>query len=121
MRRHGSRSDVPETAPERRLRARLHHGLLSHQVIALAATGQFGMAAAGQIRLAVVTPLALSELKLEITAAMRADSITSLVTLHKENDRLRAVLLGLSRRLVPAGRSRQCEHHRLIGDHSRSA
>jgi hypothetical protein len=38
----------------RRLRARLHHGPLSHQVIALAATGQLDMAAAGQIRLAVV-------------------------------------------------------------------
>ena len=37
-----------------RLRARLHHGPQSHQVIALAATGQLGMAAAGQIRLAVV-------------------------------------------------------------------
>jgi hypothetical protein len=30
-------------------------GRQSHQVIALAATGQLGMAAAGQIRLAVVT------------------------------------------------------------------
>lgn len=38
-----------------RLRARLHHGPLSRQVIELAATGQLGMAAAGQIRLAVVT------------------------------------------------------------------
>ena len=37
-----------------RLRARLHHGPLSHQIITLAATGQLGMAAAGQIRLAVV-------------------------------------------------------------------
>ena len=37
-----------------RLRARLHHGPLSHQVFALAATGQLDMAAAGQIRLAVV-------------------------------------------------------------------
>jgi hypothetical protein len=41
--------------PDRRLRARLHHGPLSHQVIALAATGQLGTAAAGQIRLADVT------------------------------------------------------------------
>jgi len=40
---------------DRRLRARLHQGPLSHQVIELAATGQLGMAAAGQIRLAVVT------------------------------------------------------------------
>ncbi len=40
---------------ERRLRARLHHGPLSHQVIALAATGQLHMADAEQIRLAVVT------------------------------------------------------------------
>ena len=39
----------------RRLRARLHHGPQSHQVIVLAATGQLGMAAAGQIPLAVVT------------------------------------------------------------------
>ena len=38
----------------RRLRVRLHHGPLSHQVIELAATGQLGIAAAGQIRLAVV-------------------------------------------------------------------
>ena len=35
--------------------ARVHHGPLSHQVIALAATGQLDIAAAGQIRLAVVT------------------------------------------------------------------
>jgi hypothetical protein len=33
---------------------RLHQGPLSHQVIELAATGQLGTAAAGQIRLAVV-------------------------------------------------------------------
>jgi hypothetical protein len=39
----------------RRLRERVHHGPQSHRVIALAATGQLGMAAAGQIRLAVVT------------------------------------------------------------------
>ena len=44
---------------KRRLRARLHHGPLSHQVIALAATGQLDMAAAGQIRLAVVNDLAV--------------------------------------------------------------
>jgi hypothetical protein len=35
--------------------ARLHQGPLSRQVIALAATGQLDMAAAGQIRLAAVT------------------------------------------------------------------
>ena len=46
-------------APNRRLRARLHHGPLSHQVIALAATGQVDMAAAGQIRLAVVSACGL--------------------------------------------------------------
>jgi len=34
----------------RRLLARLHHRPESHQVIALAATGKLGMAAAGQIR-----------------------------------------------------------------------
>lgn len=44
---------------ERLLPARLHHGPQSHQVIALAATGQLGMAAAGQIRLAVVISGAL--------------------------------------------------------------
>ena len=43
------------TAPRSADRARLHHGPLSHPVIALAATGQLDMAAAGQIRLAVVT------------------------------------------------------------------
>lgn len=46
--------------------SRLHHGPLTHQVIALAATGQLDMAAAGQIWLAVVTspkgPTALSAL-----------------------------------------------------------
>jgi hypothetical protein len=41
--------------PERRLNARLYHGPLSYQVIALATSGQLGAAAAGQIRLAVVT------------------------------------------------------------------
>jgi hypothetical protein len=41
---------------ERRLRARLHQGPLSHQVIELAATEQLGMPAAGRIRLAVVRP-----------------------------------------------------------------
>ena len=40
---------------DRRLYARLHHGPLSQYVIELAATGLLGMAAAGQIRLAVVT------------------------------------------------------------------
>ena len=39
---------------QRRLRARFHHGPLSHQVMAMAATGQLGMAAGGQIRLAVM-------------------------------------------------------------------
>jgi hypothetical protein len=39
---------------ERRLRARLHHGWQSHRVITLTVTGQLGMAAPGQIRLAVV-------------------------------------------------------------------
>jgi hypothetical protein len=40
-----------------RLRARLHHGRQSQEVIALAATGQLGMGAVGQIRrLAVLTP-----------------------------------------------------------------
>ena len=39
----------------RRILARLHHGPVSRRVIALAATGQLGMTAAGQIRLAVVT------------------------------------------------------------------
>jgi hypothetical protein len=37
---------------ERRLRARLRQGPQSHWVVALAATGQLGMAAARQIRLA---------------------------------------------------------------------
>jgi hypothetical protein len=46
----------------RRLRARLHNGPLSHQVIALAATGQVGMAAAGRIRLAVVTHRRVADL-----------------------------------------------------------
>ena len=50
-----SRASHRPQRTERRLRARLHHGPLSHQVIALAATGQLDMAAAGQIRLAVVT------------------------------------------------------------------
>jgi hypothetical protein len=36
------------------LRVQAGKGPLSHQVIELAATGQLGMAAAGQIRLAVV-------------------------------------------------------------------
>ena len=45
----------PDQSADRRLRARVHHGPLSHQVIALAATGQLDIAAAGQIRLAVVT------------------------------------------------------------------
>ena len=35
--------------------ARLQYGRQSHEVIALAATGQLGMAAAGQIQLAAVT------------------------------------------------------------------
>jgi len=52
-------TDQPSLAPERRLRARLHHGPLSHQVIALAATEQVDMAAAGQIRLAVVSAYGL--------------------------------------------------------------
>jgi hypothetical protein len=43
---------------ERRLRARLHHGQQSHEVIASATTGQLGMAAAGQIQLAVVSAAA---------------------------------------------------------------
>jgi hypothetical protein len=34
-------------------------GRQSHQVVALAATGQLGVAAAGQIRLAVVSPVRL--------------------------------------------------------------
>jgi hypothetical protein len=42
-------------AAPRRLRPRLHHGPQSHQVIVLAATGHLGMAAAGQIPLAVVS------------------------------------------------------------------
>ena len=37
------------------MRVQAGKGPLSHQVIELAATGQLGMAAAGQIRLAVVT------------------------------------------------------------------
>ena len=45
-----------DTTAERRLRARLHHARQSHEVIALAAAGQLGMAAAGPIRLAVLTP-----------------------------------------------------------------
>jgi hypothetical protein len=45
---------------DRWLRARLHHGPPSHQVMALAAAGQLGMAAAGQIRPAVVTALICS-------------------------------------------------------------
>jgi hypothetical protein len=49
--RPGSRRRRPT---ERPLRARLHHEPLSHQVIALAAAGQLGMAAAGKIRLTVV-------------------------------------------------------------------
>lgn len=47
---------VPGSRCIRRLRARLHQGTLSHQVIELAATGQHDMAATGQVRLAVVTP-----------------------------------------------------------------
>jgi len=42
-------------APNEQLRARVHHGPLSHQVIALADGEQLDIAAAGQIRLAVVT------------------------------------------------------------------
>jgi hypothetical protein len=38
----------------RRPRARLHHGPQPHQVVALSATGQLYITAAGQIRLAVV-------------------------------------------------------------------
>jgi len=58
--RHGRH---PDQAPnrmqnERRLRARLHHGQQSHQVIAPTTTGQLGMAAAGQIQLAVVSAAA---------------------------------------------------------------
>jgi hypothetical protein len=45
-----------DTRADRQLRARLHHGSLSLQVIALAAAGQPGMAA-GQIRLTVVSLL----------------------------------------------------------------
>jgi hypothetical protein len=41
-------------------------GRQSHQVIALAATGQLGMAAAGQIRLAVVKHLKLPQLSAQI-------------------------------------------------------
>ncbi len=49
---------LPRAAPRaspRRLNARLYHGPLSYQVIALAASGQLSAAAAGRIRLAVVT------------------------------------------------------------------
>jgi hypothetical protein len=55
--RHGRH---PDQAPNRirRLRARLHHGQQSHQVIAPTTTGQLGMAAAGQIQLAVVSAAA---------------------------------------------------------------
>jgi hypothetical protein len=42
--------DTDECAPIRRLRARLHQGPLSHQVIDLAATGQHDIAATGQVR-----------------------------------------------------------------------
>jgi hypothetical protein len=45
---------APESA-YRRLRACLHQGPLSHQVIELAAAGRLGMAVAGQIRLAGVS------------------------------------------------------------------
>lgn len=38
-----------------RLRARLHHGRQSHEVIVLSATGHLGMATSGQIRLTVVS------------------------------------------------------------------
>ncbi len=44
-------------APERRIHTRLHHGPVSRRVIALASTGQHGMAATGQVRLAVVRRL----------------------------------------------------------------
>jgi len=37
----------------RRIHTRLHHGPVSRRVIALAAAGQHGMAATGQVRLAV--------------------------------------------------------------------
>ena len=47
----------PAAEPDRRLGARLRHGQQSHEVIALSATGQLGMAAAGQILRAVVTHL----------------------------------------------------------------
>ena len=40
---------------ERRVRARLCRGYQSHEVIALSATGQLGMAVTGQIQLSVVT------------------------------------------------------------------
>jgi hypothetical protein len=55
MGRSADYSCFVSSVPERRLRARLQHGLLSHQVIALTAAGQLGMAAVGQIRLAVAT------------------------------------------------------------------